>query len=119
MDKQNELNVFASRVEKPAAGVLPPSKQISKVDLLAVMSHQGQEQIKVNIDCPKFKGDESDRLEFKNWYERIDVIVKSHPKWSYEYKLFFIKRTRSLGMLLHSLLTLTQVLMHMITVLQS
>ena len=56
-DKQDELNVFAARVDKPALGVFPPGKQVTKADLLTVMSHMGQEQIKVNIDCPKFKGD--------------------------------------------------------------
>ena len=85
------MNVFAARVDKPAVGVLPPGEQVTKADLLTAMSHMGQEQIKVNIDCPKFKGDESDRLEFKNWYDRIDVIVKSHPKWTDEYKLLFLK----------------------------
>ena len=55
------------------------------------MSHQGQKQIKINIECPKFKGDESDRLEFKNWYDRIDVIVKSRPKWTEEFKVLFLK----------------------------
>ena len=75
------MNVLAARVDKPAVGVLPPGEQVTKADLLTAMSHMGQEQIKVNIDCPKFKGDESDRLEFKNWYDRIDVVIKSRPKW--------------------------------------
>ena len=90
-DTQDELNVFAARVDTPAAGVLPATEQVSKAELLAAMSFQGQEQIKVSIECSKFKGDESDRLEFKNWYETIDTIVKSRPKWSEEYKLLFLK----------------------------
>ena len=91
-DTQDELNVFPARVDYPAAaGVLPASEQVSKAELLAAVSHQGQEQIKVNVECPKFKGDESDRLEFKNWYEKIDALIKSRSKWSDEFKLLYLK----------------------------
>ena len=88
--KQEELDQFAVKVERDAADAEAP---ITKADLLSALSHSqpGQEQIKVSIDCPKFKGDESDRLAFKNWYESIDVIVKSRHRWSEEYKLFFLK----------------------------
>ena len=49
-------------MDNPAGAALPPDVQITKADLLAALSQPGQEQIKVSIDCPKFKGDESDRL---------------------------------------------------------
>ena len=39
-DKQNELNVFAARVDNRAAGVLPTSEQASKAKLLTAMSHE-------------------------------------------------------------------------------
>ena len=83
--KQIELNAFAAKVDGGAS----PEAPISRADLLAALTLPTQEHIKVNIDCPKFKGDEADRLEFKNWFEKIDVIVKSRSKWSNEYKLFF------------------------------
>ena len=46
---QDELNVFATRVDKPAVGVLPPGEQVTKADLLIAMSHMGQEQLKLNL----------------------------------------------------------------------
>ena len=84
------MNVFAACVDSPAADVLPASEQVSKAKLLAAISHQGQEQIKVKIECPKFKRDESDRLEFKNRYEKIDALDKSRSKWREEFKLLFL-----------------------------
>ena len=89
-ERQVEIDEFAVKVERDASAAEAP---ITKSDLLSALSHSQprQEQIKVSIDCPKFKGDESDRLEFKNWYETIDVIVKSRTRWSQNYKLFFLK----------------------------
>ena len=51
----------------------------------------GHEQIKINVDCQKFSGDESDKLEFKNWYDQIDAVVKGRPNWSESYKIMFLK----------------------------
>ena len=51
----------------------------------------GHEHIKINVDCQKFSGDESDKLEFKNWYDQIDAVVKGRPNWSDSYKIMFLK----------------------------
>ena len=89
-ERQVELDAFAVKVESDASAAEAP---ITKADLLSALSHSqpGQEQIKVSIDCPKFKGDESDRLEFKNWYESFDVIVKSRQRWFKNISSFFLK----------------------------
>ena len=55
------MNLLLVKVEREASA---PEAPITKADLLSALSQPGQEQIKVTIDCPKFKGDESDRLEF-------------------------------------------------------
>ena len=69
----DEFAVKAKGQVVAVAGVSPD--QISKADLLEVMTQMGNNSIKVNIDCSIFNGDESDKLEFKNWLTQFESIV--------------------------------------------
>ena len=69
------LDEFAAKAKGQVVavvGALP--EQISKADLLEVMTQMGNNSIKVSVDCAQFNGDESDKLEFKNWLTQFESV---------------------------------------------
>ena len=60
-------------------------------DLLNAMTQMGNNSINVKVECPTFNGDENDKLEFKNWLDQFDAIIKSKVNWTEEFKVTYLK----------------------------
>ena len=87
------LDAFAAKAKGQVAAVVGANpEQISKADLLEVMTQMGNNSIKVNVDCPLFNGDESDKLEFKNWLTQFESIVNSKTTWTEDFKVAYLKQ---------------------------
>ena len=87
------LDEFAAKAKGQVVAVAgTPPEQISKADLLDVVTQMGNNSIKVNVDCPTFNGDESDKLEFKNWLTQFESIVNSKTTLTEEFKVAFLKQ---------------------------
>ena len=74
---QDGLKHYAALAKRHVAVVAPdpPGDNVTKAQLLDVMSRMGSNNIKINFDCPIFYGDEDDRLEFSNWLIQFETIV--------------------------------------------
>ena len=71
-----------------AAAAVPT---VNPVQLLDSVSQIGNNPIKISVDCPCFYGDESDRLEYKNWLVQFQSVVNTRRNWSEEFKITYLK----------------------------
>ena len=74
-----------------AADVAAATPTVNPVQLLDSVSQIGNNPIKISVDCPCFYGDESDRLEFKNWLVQFQSVVNTRRNWSDEFRITYLK----------------------------
>ena len=67
--------VLEAASESGAAVVTPDA-------LLHSVSQIGNNPIKISVECPEFNGDERDRLEFRNWLNQFEAVIKSRTNWT-------------------------------------